>query len=39
LVDRAKNQVDLLKNAAAKERRVTELEQELNQVWEAAVVE
>jgi cell division septum initiation protein DivIVA len=39
LVDRAKNQVDLLKNAAAKERRVTELEQELNQVREAAVVE
>jgi hypothetical protein len=29
LADRAKNRVDLLKNAAAKERRVTELEKEL----------
>jgi hypothetical protein len=39
LADRAKNRVDLLKNAAAKERRVTELEQELKQVREAAAVE
>jgi regulator of sigma D len=36
LADRAKNRVDLLKNAAEKERRVTELEQELKQVREAA---
>jgi regulator of sigma D len=35
LVDQTKNRVDLLKNAAEKERRVTELEQELKQVREA----
>jgi regulator of sigma D len=39
LVDQTKNRVDLLKNAAEKERRVTELEQELKQVREAATAE
>jgi hypothetical protein len=39
LADRAKSRIDLLKNAAATERRVTELEQELKQVREAAAVE
>jgi hypothetical protein len=39
LADRAKNRVDLLNNVAAKERRVTKLEQELKQVREVAAVE
>jgi cell division septum initiation protein DivIVA len=39
LADRAKSQVDLLKNAAAMEQRVTELEQELKQVREVASAE
>jgi cell division septum initiation protein DivIVA len=39
LADRAKSWVDLLKNAAAKDQRITELEQELKQVREAAAAE
>jgi regulator of sigma D len=39
LADGAKNRADLLKNVAAKDQRITELEQELKQVWEAAVAE
>jgi hypothetical protein len=39
LADRAKGRIDLLKNAEATQWRVTELEQELKQVREAAAVE
>jgi regulator of sigma D len=39
LADRAKSQADLLRNVAAKEQRITELEQELKQVREAAAAE
>jgi hypothetical protein len=39
LVERAKGRVDLLKNAAATQLRVAELEQELKEVREAVVVE
>jgi ABC-type uncharacterized transport system fused permease/ATPase subunit len=39
LADRAKGQVDLLKNVAATWLRVAELEQELKEVHEAATVE
>jgi hypothetical protein len=36
LAERAKSRVDLLKNAAEKEQRITNLEQELKQICEAA---
>jgi hypothetical protein len=39
LADQAKNRVDLLKNAVAMDRQVTELEQELKQVRVAATTE
>jgi C4-type Zn-finger protein len=39
LVERANNQADLLKNVAAKEQQITDLEQELKQVREAAATE
>jgi trans-2-enoyl-CoA reductase len=38
LAERAKSRVDLLKNAAMKEQRITDLDQELKQVREAAPV-
>jgi regulator of sigma D len=39
LADRAKSRADLLKNAAAKERQIIDLEQELKQVREAVAPE
>jgi hypothetical protein len=39
LADPAKSRADLLKNAAAKEQWITELEQELKQVRETAAAE
>jgi C4-type Zn-finger protein len=39
LAEQAKSRADLLKNAAAKEQRITDLEQELKQVHEAVATE
>jgi cell division septum initiation protein DivIVA len=39
LVDRAKGRADLLKDAAAKEQRIVDLERELKEVREAATAE
>jgi uncharacterized protein YlxW (UPF0749 family) len=39
LAERAKSRVDLLKNAAEREQQITDLEQELKQVREAATTE
>jgi cell division septum initiation protein DivIVA len=39
LVDRAKGRADLLKDAAAKEQRIVNLERELKEVREAATAE
>jgi regulator of sigma D len=39
LADQAKNRVDLLKNTTTKDQWITELEQELKQVREAAAAE
>jgi hypothetical protein len=39
LADRAKGRIDLLKNAAAMQLRVVEIQQELKKVCEAATVE
>jgi hypothetical protein len=39
LADQAKNRAHLLKNVAAKDQRITELEKELKQVREAAAAE
>jgi C4-type Zn-finger protein len=39
LEEQAKSRADLLKNAAAKEQRITDLEQELKQVHEAVATE
>jgi regulator of sigma D len=39
LEEQAKSRADLLKNAAAKEQRITDLEQELKKVHEAVATE
>jgi regulator of sigma D len=39
LAEQAKSRADLLKNAAAKEQRITDLEQELKKVHEAVATE
>jgi hypothetical protein len=39
LANQAKSRANLLKNAAAKEQRIIELEEELKEVWDAAAAE